>query len=108
MINPPAWLIVQAVLTIDKTLYLLDSGEQAAIALSQTLQANLLIIDERLGRQAAHDRGLPIIGLLGILDDAATQGLIDLASVIVQLQQTNFRVSRRLVQALLQKHLFKA
>jgi predicted nucleic acid-binding protein len=67
------------------------------------LPADLLIIDERLGRQIACDRGIPIIGTLGILDDAATQGLIDLAEAIAQLQQTNFRVSRRIIQALLNK-----
>ncbi len=102
--NPPSWLIVQEVFEVDETLSALDPGEQAAIILAQTLQANLLIMDERLGRQAARDRELPVIGILGILDDAASQGLIDVATVVAQLQQTNFRVSRRLIQALLQKH----
>jgi predicted nucleic acid-binding protein len=74
-----------------------------AITLAQTLPADLLIIDERLGRQIACDRELAIIGTLGILDDAASQGLIDLAETIAQLQQTNFRVSRRIIQALLHK-----
>lgn len=101
--HPPPWLTVQAVPVIDETLSTLDPGEQAAITLAQALPADLLIIDERLGRQIAYDRGLPIIGTLGILDDAATQGLIDLAETIAQLQQTNFRVSRRIIQALLNK-----
>ena len=79
----------------------LDPGEQAAIALAQTLPADLLIIDERLGRRIAGDRGISIIGTLGILDGAASQGLINLAEAIAQLQQTNFRVSRRIIQALL-------
>lgn len=101
--DPPSWLTIQAVSAIDETLSSLDPGEQAAITLAQMLPADLLLIDERLGRQIASDRGLPIIGTLGILDDAATQGLIDLAQVIAQLQQTNFRVSRRIIQALLNK-----
>jgi predicted nucleic acid-binding protein len=88
---------------IDETLSNLDPGEQAAITLAQMLPADLLIIDERLGRQTANDRGIPIIGTLGILDNAATQGLIDLAETIAQLQKTNFRVSRRIIQALLQE-----
>jgi predicted nucleic acid-binding protein len=66
------------------------------------LSADLLIIDERLGRRTASDRGIAIIGTLGILDDAASQGLIDLASAIAQLQQTNFRISRRIIQTLLE------
>ncbi|MGL5083703.1 MAG: DUF3368 domain-containing protein [Microcoleaceae cyanobacterium] len=101
--NPPSWLTVQTVPVIDTTLNTLDPGEQAAITLAQTLPADLLIIDERLGRRIASDRGIAIIGTLGILDDASTQGLINLAEAIAQLQQTNFRVSRRIIQALLNK-----
>lgn len=101
--NPPSWLTVQAVSSVDKTLSALDPGEQAAITLAQQLPADLLIVDERLGRQIASERGIPIIGTLGILDDAADQGLISLPESIALLQQTNFRVSRRIIQALLQK-----
>jgi predicted nucleic acid-binding protein len=101
--NPPSWLVVQSVPVLDITLNSLDPGEQSAITLAQTLPADLLVIDERLGRQIAEERGIPIIGTLGILDDAAEQGLINLAEAIAQLQQTNFRVSRRIIQALLNK-----
>lgn len=99
--NPPVWLIVQSVSVIDPTLGSLDLGERAAIALAQTSPADLLIVDERLGRKAASDRGIPIIGTIGILDDAASQGLIDLPNAIAQLQQTNFRISRRIIESLL-------
>lgn len=101
--NPPDWLTVQTAPVIDTTLNTLDPGEQAAITLAQTLPADLLIIDERLGRRIASGRGIPVIGTLGILDDAASQGLINLAEAIAQLQQTNFRISRRIIQALLNK-----
>ena len=100
--NPPPWLVVQAVSVTDETLNALDPGEQAAIALAQTLPADLLIIDERLGRRIAGDRGIPIIGTLGILDDAARQGLVELSDAIARLQQTNFRISRRIIQTLLE------
>ncbi|MBE9139305.1 DUF3368 domain-containing protein [Nodosilinea sp. LEGE 07088] len=102
IVNPPSWLAVRAVSVTDATLNSLDPGEQAAITLAQTLPADLLIIDERLGRNVASDRGIPIIGTLGILDDAASQGLIELADAITRLQKTNFRVSRRIIQKLLE------
>lgn len=70
--------------------------------LAQILPADLLIIDERLGRRIASERGIPLIGTLGILDDAANQGLVQLSEAIAQLQQTIFRISRRIIQALLQ------
>jgi predicted nucleic acid-binding protein len=101
ILNPPAWLVIQSTSVIDPTLSSLDSGEQAAISLAQTLPADLLIIDERLGRKAASDRGIPIVGTIGILDDAARQGLIDLPNAIAQLQQTNFRIARRIIESLL-------
>jgi predicted nucleic acid-binding protein len=100
--NPPSWLTVQTVSGVDATLNALDPGEQAAITLAQNLPADLLIIDERLGRRIASDRGISIIGTLGVLDDAASQGLIDLSDVIARLQQTNFRISRRIIQTLLE------
>lgn len=88
--NPSSWLTIQAVPLIDETLNALDPGEQAAITLAQTLPADLLIIDERLGRQFACDRELAIIGTLGILDDAASQGLIDLAETMVSCNKRTF------------------
>lgn len=99
--NPPPWLTVQTVSGVDATLNSLDPGEQAAITLAQTLPADLLIIDERLGRRMASDRGIPVIGTIGILDDAANQGLIEIEDAIARLQQTNFRISRRIIQQLL-------
>lgn len=100
--SPPSWLKVQPVSKVDQTLSALDPGEQAAITLAQNLLADLLIIDERLGRRVASDRGIAIIGTLGILDDAASQGFVDLVDAIAQLQQTNFRISRRIIQTLLE------
>lgn len=100
--NPPSWLTVRSVSKVDPTLNTLDPGEQTAITLAQTLSADLLIIDERLERSVASQRGIPIIGTIGILDDAASQGLIDLENAINQLKQTNFRISRRIIQALLE------
>jgi len=100
--NPPSWLMIQTAGAIDETLNVLDRGEQAAITLAQTLPADLLIIDERLGRRIANERGIPIIGTLGILDDAASQGLIKLPDAIARLQQTNFRISRFIIQKLLE------
>ncbi|WP_228055251.1 DUF3368 domain-containing protein [Gloeocapsopsis crepidinum] len=105
IINPPSWLIIQAVPVMNDTLSALDLGEQAAITLAQTLPTDLLIIDERLGRRIASNQGISTIGTFGILDDAATQGLIDLGETIAQLQQTNFRVSRHIIQALLNKQV---
>jgi predicted nucleic acid-binding protein len=44
------------------------------------------------------------MGSLGILDNAATQGLLNLPETITKLQRTNFRASRRIIQTLLDKY----
>jgi hypothetical protein len=48
----------------------LDLGEAEAIALAVETSAELLIVDERLGRRTAQHFGLNIIGVIGVLVDA--------------------------------------
>lgn len=59
---------------------------------------------KRKGRSVARSRGLAITGLLGILDSAAANGLLDFPSAIAKLQTTNFRVSPQLIRSLLQQY----
>jgi uncharacterized protein len=54
----------------------LDKGEAEAIALALEIEADLLLIDEKIGRSMASDFGLKFVGLLGILIEAKSKGLI--------------------------------
>lgn len=54
----------------------LDRGEAEAIALAEELHADHLLIDERKGRRLARQRGVPVMGLLGVVLLAKRQGLI--------------------------------
>lgn len=40
------------------------------------MHADLLLIDEKIGRRVARDRGLEVTGLLGVLAEAKARGLI--------------------------------
>jgi predicted nucleic acid-binding protein len=53
-----------------------DEGEAEAIALAFELNADLLLIDERIGRAVASRLGIRFIGLLGVLIEARHKGLI--------------------------------
>ncbi|HEX9960241.1 MAG TPA: hypothetical protein VGB00_04885 [Pyrinomonadaceae bacterium] len=43
------------------------------------MKADVLLLDERSGREVALKRNLPVVGTLGILERAAEKGLIDFA-----------------------------
>jgi predicted nucleic acid-binding protein len=105
MSQPPEWLIIQTVsIPSESDLDNLDPGEQAAIVLAEQRKANLIVIDDLLGRQVALSHHLNVTGLLGVLDEAARQNLVDFPEVIARLQQTTFRASSKLIQSLLQQH----
>jgi len=101
----PCWLIIKNIdISGSPDLELLDPGETAAILLAKRENANLIIIDDGLGRKIARDRGLKVTGLLGVLEQAASQNLIDLPDVISRLQKTSFRASSLLLNSLLKRH----
>jgi len=55
----------------------LDAGEAEAIALALEIGAELLLMDERLGRETARHLGVRYAGLIGILVEAKRKGLIN-------------------------------
>lgn len=81
----------------------LDVGEANAIALALELQADDLLIDERLGRQEAVRLGLSIIGILGILLVAKQKSLIPHVRPVMDtlINQAGFRVSPQLYHRVL-------
>ena len=54
----------------------LDAGEAEAIVLASEMPAELLLMDERLGRETARHLGLRYTGLIGVLVEARRKGLI--------------------------------
>ncbi len=100
--QPPIWLQIQpAELPQSIELGKLDPGERGAILLAEQLKANLVIMDDKSARRIAVERGLKIIGLLGVVKDAARSGLLDLEMTFKQLQDVGFWVSPTLVERLL-------
>jgi predicted nucleic acid-binding protein len=54
----------------------LGAGEAATIALASMENARAVLLDELLARRVARQRGLPIIGTLGVLLVAKQSGLL--------------------------------
>ncbi len=77
----------------------LDRGEAEAIALTLELDADLLLVDERLARRHAQRLGLTITGTLGILLKAKERGLVaELRPLIQQLRDNRIRLSEDIVR----------
>lgn len=103
--QPPQWLVVQPVdVPSENDLNDLDIGERAAITLAEQHGADLIVIDDLAGRKIAKSRKLIVTGVLGILDEAARQNLVNFPEAIARLQQTTFRASSKLIQSLLQQY----
>jgi len=63
----PDWIEVRSAPQVPATLAHLDSGEREALALALSVGANVVLVDERKGRQAAEEHGLQAYGTLGVI-----------------------------------------
>lgn len=76
----------------------LDRGEAEAIALAVECGADLLLMDERRGRETAKRLGLNVTGVLGALVEAKSKGLLPAIRPVLEdlLTKAGFRLSREL------------
>ena len=83
----------------------LDPGEAHAIVLASELNANQLLIDERLGRAEAQRLGLSIVGILGVLLLAKQRKLITSVKPVMDelIGQANFRIRPQLYAEILKR-----
>lgn len=81
----------------------LDEGEAEALALAVETDADLLIIDERIGRRTAQHFGVNVIGVIGVLVDAKHHSLIvQIRPILDQLRSlAGFHISEALYQRVL-------
>ncbi|HLZ92300.1 MAG TPA: hypothetical protein VKQ28_11330 [Candidatus Acidoferrum sp.] len=105
LVRIPSWVDVRRVsFPEDTSLAALDRGERDAIQLAEQQRANLLLIDERLGRREARRRGISTMGTLGVLLAGGKHQLIEPELAFQQLiEQTNFRATQELKEAFAQQ-----
>jgi len=110
---PPPWLQVKEVpedtgrgpaFATGEKIWSLDPGERQAIHLAEMTGPTALLIDERDGRRIAKEGNVPVTGTIGVLGEAASEGLIDAQEVADRLRKTSFRASEDLYRWLLDRH----
>src|SRR4026209_1085584 len=77
----------------------LDPGGAAAILEAESTGADLLLIDERVGRRVAQERGLAVRGTLDVLVQARQSGVLAaLKPVLDTLVAEGFRIAPTLIR----------
>ena len=101
------WIAVEAV--VDSRVrseldQLLGPGEAEAIALAEQEEPSFLLIDDARGRRTARLRGVPVVGVAGVLLAAKSRGEIAaVGPVLERLSDAGYRLSPRLVAATLDR-----
>ena len=101
------WIVKRSVRNRELVLALrqeLGAGEAEAIALALEIKAQLLLMDEHLGRETAHHLGLRYTGIVGVLIEAKRMGIIEtIRSLLDDLRgEANFRISDALYRRVLE------
>lgn len=85
--------------SLSELVLILDLGEAEAILLAEEVDCRFLLIDERKGRAIAKRRGVPVVGVAGVLLAAKERGLVDaVLPALKNLGRAGYRMSAGLTK----------
>jgi predicted nucleic acid-binding protein len=99
------WIKIEQIRETNAPFYFfdLDAGEAEVLILAHEQQADLIILDETIGRMYAKQMNLKLTGTIGVLLKAKAQGLIEeIAPLLEELKQKGSWISPALVTTTLQ------
>jgi predicted nucleic acid-binding protein len=93
-----SWIKIERIHKVSFYPFDLDAGEAEVLILAHEQQADLVILDEAIGRMYAKLMNLKLTGTIGILLKAKTQGLIEkIAPLLKELKEKGSWLSPALV-----------
>jgi predicted nucleic acid-binding protein len=100
----PVWVSVATPSSIPGRFDGLDFGEQQALALAQEIQADLVLLDDKVARRVALRELMKVKGTLGIVADAAKANLLDFVEAVGQLQRTSMHLDQDVVNEVIREY----
>lgn len=95
--SPPQWVEIR---TASQPIEAPDlaPADREAIALARELDATVLLMDDQRARRCAASHGIVTMGTLGVLEVAATRGLVSLPAALERLRATSCFLSDELIE----------
>jgi len=101
-IRKAGWIEVKKVedMSVDILSKELDKGEAEAIVLAKTLNADLLLIDERIPREIAKSLGIKVVGTLALICEALRRGIIkgSYGDIVLEMRARGIWISDEVVE----------
>jgi predicted nucleic acid-binding protein len=99
--SPPSWIrIARGSDAASLPFPRLGPGEREAIALAQHSRNSILLTDDFQARAAAESLKIAVLPTIRVLSIASSLGFVDFEDALTRLQQTNFRVSAKVMDAI--------
>lgn len=102
--HPPSWIEVSVPKAIPDRYDVLDFGERQALALAFEINAEMVLLDDKLARRFAQRESMRVKGTLGIVADAARRNLVNFVETVELLQRTSMHLDQVLVQKIIEEY----
>ena len=99
---PPAWVAVRAATQLVEAKDI-SPTDREAIALAKELRAAVLLMDDKQARRCGERLGVVTIGTVGLLEVAATRGLVSLPAALKRLRGTSCFLTEDLIENALER-----
>lgn len=98
------WIEIENIKEDRELLFELDKGEAETIILAKEIKADLVLLDEKLGRKYAKMYDLRVAGTLGVLIEAKKKGIVENLNITIEnMKSKGIWLSEKIIQEVLRK-----